>query len=101
MAQVSRDSTDLRQQVSKACNLRHRQQLRRDPTQHAGHAPAVSEPSKDVRGRLLTAVLQHGKAAGRPDAHRSSTLFSAVSTTTQSRRSKARQRRRCVAPEPT
>ena len=80
---------------------RHRQDLRRGPIQTAAHAPAVSDPSNEVPGRLLTTVLQHVKAAARPGAHRSSTLFSAVSTTTQSRRSEASQRRRCVAPERT
>ena len=81
--------------------LRHRQDLRRGPIQTAAHAPAVSDPSNEVPGRLLTTVLQHVKAAARPGAHRSPTLFSAVSTTTQSRRSEASQRRRCVAPERT
>ena len=90
VAQVGRYSTDLRQQVSNNPFQRHRQDLRRGPIQPAAHAPAVSEPSKDTQDRLLATVLQHGKAAGRPDAHRSSTLFSVVSTTTQSRRSETR-----------
>ena len=101
VAQVGRYSTDLRQQVSNNPFQRHRQDLHRGPIQTAAHAPAVSDPSNEVPGRLLTTVLQHVKAAARPGAHRSPTLFSAVSTTTQSRRSEASQRRRCVAPERT